>query len=47
MQAEKPWKLLLVANEPEIQGVTRLMLNNFRFEGKALQFLSAYNVDGA
>lgn len=45
--AEKPWKLLLVDDEPEIHEVTRLVLGNFRFEGKPLQFLSAYNVDQA
>ncbi len=44
---EKAWKLLLVDDEPEIHEVTRLVLNNFRFEGKALQFLSAYNVEEA
>ena len=44
---EKAWKLLLIDDEPEIHEVTRLVLNNFRFEGKPLQFLSAYNVDEA
>ncbi len=44
---EKAWKLLLVDDEPEIHEVTRLVLNNFRFEGKALQFLSAYNIEEA
>jgi len=44
---EKPWKLLLVDDEPEIHEVTRLVLNNFRFEGKPLQFLSAYTIDEA
>lgn len=44
---EKPWKLLLVDDEPEIHEVTRLVLGSFRFEGKPLQFLSAYNVDEA
>ena len=46
-QAEKPWKLLLVDDEPEIHEVTRLVLGNFRFEGKPLQFLSVYNVEQA
>ncbi len=45
--AEKPWKLLLVDDEPEIHEVTRLVLGNFRFEGKPLQFLSAYSIDQA
>lgn len=46
-QTDKPWKLLLIDDEPEVHEVTRLVLNNFRFEGKGLQFLSAYNVDEA
>jgi len=45
--ADQPWKLLLVDDEPEIHEVTRLVLSNFRFEGKPLQFLSAYNVEQA
>ena len=44
---EKPWKLLLVDDEPEIHEVTRLVLSNFSFEGKPLQFLSAYNITEA
>jgi response regulator RpfG family c-di-GMP phosphodiesterase len=46
-QTEKPWKLLLIDDEPEVHEVTRLVLNNFRFEGKALQFLSAYTIADA
>lgn len=44
---EQPWKLLLVDDEPEIHEVTRLVLGSFSFEGKSLQFLSAYNIDEA
>jgi response regulator RpfG family c-di-GMP phosphodiesterase len=44
---EKPWKLLLIDDEPEVHEVTRLVLASFRFEGKPLQFLSAYNVNDA
>ena len=43
-RAEQPWKLLLVDDEPEIHEVTRLVLGSFSFEGKSLQFLSAYNI---
>jgi putative nucleotidyltransferase with HDIG domain len=41
--ATTPWKLLIVDDEPEIHSVTRLVLGSFRFEGRALQFLSAYS----
>jgi len=44
---DQPWKLLLVDDEPEIHEVTRLVLGSFRFEGKSLQFLSAYNIEEA
>lgn len=44
---EQPWKLLLVDDEPEIHEVTRLVLGSFNFEGRPLQFLSAYNVEEA
>lgn len=45
--AGKPWKILLIDDEPEVHEVTRLVLGNFRFEGKALQFLSAFNAEEA
>lgn len=41
------WKVLLIDDEPEVHEVTRLVLGGFLFEGKALQFLSAYSVDDA
>jgi len=44
---DQPWKLLLVDDEPEIHEVTRLVLGSFRFEGKSLQFLSAYSIEEA
>lgn len=46
-KTEQYWKLLLIDDEPEVHEVTRLVLGGFRFEGKALQFLSAYSVDEA
>lgn len=46
-RTEQPWKLLLVDDEPEIHEVTRLVLGSFSFEGRPLQFLSAYNVNEA
>ncbi len=38
-----PWKVLIVDDEPEVHAVTRLVLSNFRFENRPLQFLSAYS----
>ena len=41
------WKILLVDDEPEIHDVTRLVLNNFRFEDRPLQVLSAMSAEEA
>jgi len=41
--AGPPWKVLIVDDEPEIHAVTRLVLGDFRFESRPLQFLSAYS----
>ena len=38
-----PWKVLIVDDEPEIHAVTRLVLGDFQFEGRRLQFHSAYS----
>lgn len=35
------WKLLIVDDEPEVHDITRLVLADFRFDGKSLQFLHA------
>lgn len=43
----KPWKILIVDDEPEVHATTRLVLSDFRFEGAALEFLSAYTGDQA
>lgn len=41
--AKTPWKVLLVDDEPDIHDVTKLTLNRFRLDGRALQFFDAYN----
>lgn len=41
-QSERPWKLLIVDDEPEVHSVTRLALSDFRFKGRELAFMSAY-----
>lgn len=37
------WKIIIVDDEAEIHKVTKLVLNDFTFEGKTLTFLSAYS----
>ncbi len=41
--AARPWKLLVVDDEPEVHSVTRLALGDFRFDGRPLEFISAYS----
>ncbi|MDR1709006.1 MAG: DUF3369 domain-containing protein [Candidatus Accumulibacter sp.] len=40
---KKPWKIMIVDDEPEVHTVTRLALSGFEFEGRGLEFLSAYS----
>ena len=40
--SESRWKVLIVDDESEIHNVTRLVLGDFQFDGKGLEFLSAY-----
>lgn len=37
------WRLLIVDDEEEVHTVTRLVLGDFNFEGRGLEFLSAYS----
>ncbi len=39
----QPWKLLIVDDEEDVHQATRLALDDISFEGKGLQFLSAYS----
>ena len=41
------WKILLVDDEAEIHEVTKLVLNDFTFEGKPITFISAYSGEEA
>ena len=43
----KPWKILIVDDEPGIHDVTHLSLKNFEFAGRGLQFLNAYTAEQA
>ena len=42
-----PWKVLVVDDEPEVHAVTRLVLGNFRFSDRPLQFLNAHSANQA
>lgn len=44
---ETPWKLLIVDDEPDVHSATRLGLWDFEFDGRAIQFLSAYSGEEA
>ena len=38
-----PWRLLIVDDEQDIHTVTKIALNNFEFENRPIEFLSAYS----
>lgn len=42
-----PWHVLIVDDEPGVHDVTRLVLNNFRFEARPLKFYHAYSAADA
>lgn len=44
---EDKWKILIVDDEIEIHSVTKLVLNDFQFDRKGLEFLSAYTAEEA
>ncbi|MDR1888692.1 MAG: hypothetical protein LBQ81_04850, partial [Zoogloeaceae bacterium] len=37
----RPWRVMIVDDEPEIHAITRLALSGFSFEGRPLEFISA------
>lgn len=39
----EPWKILIVDDEEEVHSVTRFVLADFRFLGRGLAFISAYD----
>ncbi|WP_200889531.1 ATP-binding protein [Cohnella kolymensis] len=39
---EEKWKIVIVDDEHEVHHVTKMVLNDFEFDGKRLEFLSAY-----
>jgi response regulator RpfG family c-di-GMP phosphodiesterase len=44
---EDKWKILIVDDESEVHNVTKLVLSDFQFDGKGLEFLSAYTAEDA
>jgi PAS domain S-box-containing protein len=44
---EKPWKVLIVDDEPEMHLVTTMVLSGYTFKGRPLEFLSAYSSQDA
>lgn len=38
-----PWKVLIVDDEPDVHSMTRMVLGDFVFEGRAIEFSSAYS----
>ena len=43
VRGKKPWKMLIVDDEPEIHVVTKLALSDFSFGGRELEYLNAYS----
>ena len=41
--ALNPWKVLIVDDEPEVHAATKLVLDDFSFEGGGLEFISAHS----
>lgn len=46
-QDKEKWKIIIVDDAPEIHQLTRMVLSDFEFDGKCLEFLSAYSEDEA
>ncbi|MEW5734586.1 MAG: DUF3369 domain-containing protein [Thermodesulfobacteriota bacterium] len=40
---KKAWKVLVADDEPDVHNITRMVLSDYEFEGRALDFLSAYS----
>ncbi len=40
---KKPWKIIIADDEVEVHNVTRMVLNDYVFEGRSLHFLSAHS----
>lgn len=43
VEGPRPWKILVVDDEREIHRVTRMVMDDFRFEGRGLEMLHAHS----
>ncbi|MFP4477335.1 MAG: DUF3369 domain-containing protein [Desulfatibacillaceae bacterium] len=43
MEENVPWKIIIADDEPEVHNLTRMVLDDFEFDGRQLVFLSAYS----
>lgn len=41
------WKVLIVDDEPDVHTITQIALDDFEFEGKNIEFISAYSAEEA
>ena len=41
------WKIIIADDQKEVHSVTKMALRNFIYEGRKIQFLSAYSGEGA
>lgn len=47
LHPRSPWKVLIVDDEPEVHGVTRMVLEGFIFSGAELEMIDAYSGEEA
>ncbi|MCD6584950.1 MAG: DUF3369 domain-containing protein [Desulfobacteraceae bacterium] len=43
LMQKKPWKIIIADDEVEVHNVTKMVLDDYVFEGQSLEFLSAYS----
>ena len=43
----KPWKVLIIDDDDEVHKVTRMAMKTFNFQGRELDFVSAYSAEDA
>jgi response regulator RpfG family c-di-GMP phosphodiesterase len=41
--AQRTWKIIIADDEPEVHAMTRLVLSDYTFEGRGLEFLNAHS----
>lgn len=43
VKQKKIWKIIIADDDPEVHNITRMVLNDYSFEGRPLKLLSAYS----